>query len=269
MVVGLVSENILKEGKKVKEFENKTVIITGGSSGIGKATAIELANQGASVVIAGRNNEVGNKVANEIKAAGGEVTFVQTDVTDENQVKYLVQKTLEIYGKLDLAFNNAGIEQPPMPLPEQTEALYQQVMDSNVKGVWLCLKHQVPAMLRNGGGSIVNTASFSGTIAFATIPIYVASKHAVVGLTKAVALEYAKSNVRINAILPGAVEKTGTFERSFGGDPASIEWAKSIHPIGRLAKPEEIAHAVLYMLSEKAGFLTGHSLIVDGGYTAG
>ena len=253
----------------MKEFENKTVIITGGSSGIGKATAIELANQGASVVIAGRNDDVGNKVANDIRAGGGEVTYIKTDVTDENQVKYLVKKTLETYGKLDLAFNNAGIEQPPMPLPEQTEALYQQVMDSNVKGVWLCLKHQIPAMLQNGGGAIVNTSSFSGTIAFATIPIYVASKHAVVGLTKAVALEYAKSNVRINAILPGSVENTGTFERSFGGDQASIEWAKSIHPMGRLAKPEEIAHAVIYMLSDKASFLTGHPLVIDGGYTAG
>jgi NAD(P)-dependent dehydrogenase (short-subunit alcohol dehydrogenase family) len=145
----------------------------------------------------------------------------------------------------------------------------QQVMDINVKGVWLCLKHQIPAMLRRGGGSIVNTASFSGTIAFATIPIYVASKHAVVGLTKAVALEYAKNNIRVNAILPGSVENTGTFDRSFGGNQASVNWAKSIHPIGRLATPEEIANAVVFMLSDKSGFLTGHSMVVDGGYTAG
>lgn len=253
----------------MKPFENKVVIVTGGSSGIGKATALQLAEQGASVVIASRNSCAGENVVNNITAMGGKAAFIKTDVSSEEQVKNLVKKTLEIYGRLDLAFNNAGIEQSPMPLTEQTEAIFQQVMDTNVKGVWLCLKHQIPAMLKTGGGAIVNTSSFSGTIAFATIPIYVASKHAVVGLTKAVALEYAKSNIRINAILPGSVESTGTFERSFGVNQASIDWAKSIHPIGRLAKPEEIANAVVFMLSEKSGFLTGHSMVIDGGYTAG
>jgi NAD(P)-dependent dehydrogenase (short-subunit alcohol dehydrogenase family) len=131
------------------------------------------------------------------------------------------------------------------------------------------MKHQIPEMLKSGGGSIVNTSSFSGTVAFATIPIYVASKHAVVGLTKAVALEFAKQNVRVNAILPGSVEDTGTFERSFGGNQASIDWAKSIHPMGRLATPAEIANCVVFMLSDKAAFMTGHSLLADGGYTAG
>lgn len=253
----------------MRQFENKVAVVTGGSSGIGKATALELAIEGAAVVIASRNSSTGEQVVEEIKAMDGKAVFVKTDVSNETQVKNLIEKTFETYGHLDLAFNNAGIEQTPMPLPEQTEALYQQVMDINVKGVWLCLKHQIPAMLKSGGGSIVNTSSFSGTIAFATIPIYVASKHAVVGLTKAVALEYAKSNIRVNAILPGSVENTGTFERSFGGNQASIDWAKSIHPIGRLATPEEIANAVVYMLSDKAGFLTGHSLVIDGGYTAG
>jgi NAD(P)-dependent dehydrogenase (short-subunit alcohol dehydrogenase family) len=169
----------------MKPFENKVVIVTGGSSGIGQATALQLADQGASVVIASRNSCTGENVVNDITAIGGKAVFIETDVSGEEQVKNLVKKTLEIYGRLDLAFNNAGIEQTPMPLTEQTEALYQQVMDINVKGVWLCLKHQVPAMLKTGGGAIVNTSSFSGTIAFATIPIYVASKHAVVGLTKA------------------------------------------------------------------------------------
>lgn len=253
----------------MKPFENKVAIITGGSSGIGKATALELAEQGASVVIASRSSHAGENVVSDISARGGKAVFIKTDVSSEEQVKNLVEKTLKAYGRLDLAFNNAGIEQSPMPLTEQTEALYKQVMDINVKGVWLCMKYQIPAMLETGGGAIVNTSSFSGTIAFATIPIYVASKHAVVGLTKAVALEYAKSNIRINAILPGSVENTGTFERSFGGDQASIDWAKSIHPIGRLAKPEEIANAVVFMLSEKSGFLTGHSMVIDGGYTAG
>ncbi len=251
------------------KFEKKVAIITGGSSGIGKATAISLAAKGVSVIIGSRGEQAALKTVDDIKSNGGDALFIKTDVTVEAEVKNLVDATLQKYGKLDLAFNNAGIEQPPMALFNQTEELYYRVMDVNVKGVWLCLKHQIPAMQKNGSGAIVNTSSFSGEIAFATIPLYVASKHAVVGLTKAVALEYAKSNIRINAILPGAVQDTGTFDRSFGGDRASIDWAKSIHPIGRLATPEEIAHAVVFMLSDDAGFLTGHSMLVDGGYTAG
>jgi NAD(P)-dependent dehydrogenase (short-subunit alcohol dehydrogenase family) len=253
----------------MKQFANKVAIVTGGASGIGKVTAHEPALQGASVVIANRNKQAGEQAVQEITRAGGTASFIQTDVSNEAQVKNLVEQTVAIYGRLDLAFNNAGVEQSPTALPDQTEALYQQVMDINVKGVWLCLKHQIPAMLANGGGSIVNTSSFSGAIAFATIPLYVASKHAVVGLTKAVALEYAKSNIRVNAVLPGAVEDTGTFDRSFGGNQASIDWARSIHPIGRMATPKEIANAVLFLLSDQAGFVTGHSMLVDGGYTAG
>lgn len=251
------------------QFKGKVAIVTGGSSGIGKATALELAEQGASIVIASRNDKTGNKVVQEITDKGGDAIFIKTDVTVETQVIKLVKEALRHYGRLDMAFNNAGIEQTPTSLSEQTEEVYADIMDTNVKGVWLCLKHQIPAMLKNNGGAIVNTSSFGGTIAFAKIPLYVASKHAVVGLTKAVALEYAKSNVRINAILPGAVENTGTFERSFGGDQASIDWAKSIHPLGRLATPEEIAHAVVFLLSDKAGFITGSSMVVDGGYVAG
>lgn len=251
------------------QFKGKVAIVTGGSSGIGKATALELAGQGASVVIASRNNKSGNKVVQEITDQGGDAIFVKTDVTIEAQVINLVKETLDHYGRLDMAFNNAGLEQTPTSLPEQTEEAYAAIMDTNVKGVWLCLKHQIPAMVKNGGGAIVNMSSFSGAIAFAKIPLYVASKHAVVGLTKAVALEYAKSNVRINAILPGAVENTGTFERSFGGDQASIDWAKSVHPLGRLATPKEIAHAAVFLLSDKASFITGSSMVVDGGYVAG
>ncbi|MCE1246005.1 MAG: SDR family oxidoreductase [Firmicutes bacterium] len=250
-------------------FENKVALVTGGTSGIGRVTAEKLASLGASVVVAGRSSEKGALTVNSIEAAGGKALFVKTDVSNEEQVKNLVEKTLEAFGRLDFAFNNAGVEQTPMPLGETTEELYHSVMDANVKGVWLCLKHEIPAMLKSGGGAIVNTSSYSGVISFATIPLYSASKHAVVGLTKSVALEFAKQNIRVNAILPGAVEDTGTFERSFGGNNDAIEWAKSIHPMGRLAKPGEIADSVIYMLSDAAGFMTGHSLIVDGGYTAG
>ena len=250
-------------------FKDKVALVTGGGSGIGRTTAIELAKEGATVVVAGRTEKPCIETVRLIAEAGGKAIYIKTDVSKEEDVRRLVGKTEETFGRLDIAFNNAGVEQPPMPLDKQEEALFDQVMDINVKGVWLCMKYEIPAMLRSGGGSIVNTASFSGAIAFPTIPIYVASKHAVVGLTKSLALEYAKQGVRINAVLPGAVADTGTFDRSFGGSQASIDWAKSIHPMGRLAKPSEIADAVVFLSSEKAGFITGHSLLIDGGYTAG
>lgn len=252
----------------MKQFKDKVFIITGGTSGIGRATAVELANRGAAVVIAGRDAQAGDRTEKEITSMGGTASFVQADVTVEAQVAHLVKETVKRFGGLDGAFNNAGIEQTPIPLPDQTEDLYKTIMDVNVKGVWLCLKHQIPAMLKSGG-AIVNISSYSGAVAFAKIPLYVASKHAVVGLTKAVALEYAGDNIRVNAILPGAVEDTGTFVRSFGGDEASIAWAKSIHPMGRLATPKEIAQAVVFLLSDASSFVTGTSLVADGGYTAG
>lgn len=209
------------------QFNGKVAIVTGGGLGIGQTAAIEFAKEGATVVIANRNETEGQQTVKLIEEIGGTATFIKTDVTKEAEVKNLVERTVSIYGRLDYAFNNAGVEQKPMPLPEQSEELFNNVMDVNVKGVWLCLKYQIPAMLKNGGGAIVNTSSFSGAVAFATIPIYVASKHAVVGLTKAVALEYAKSGIRVNAVLPGAVGGTGTLERSFGGNQEGIRAGSS------------------------------------------
>jgi NAD(P)-dependent dehydrogenase (short-subunit alcohol dehydrogenase family) len=251
------------------QFANKVAIVTGGGSGIGQAAAVEFAKEGATVVIANRKETEGQKTVNLIKGIGRTAIFIQTDVTKESDVKNLIEQTLNKYGRLDYAFNNAGIEQEPMPLPEQSEELFDKVMAVNVKGVWLCLKHEIPAMLKNGGGSIVNTSSFSGAIAFATIPIYVASKHAVVGLTKAIALEYAKSGIRVNAVLPGAVSDTGTLERSFGGNQEALDQIAAIHPMGRLATTTEIADTVIFLCSDKAAFITGQPILVDGGYTAG
>ena len=247
----------------------KVAIVTGGGSGIGQTTAIEFAKEGARVVIANRNETEGQQTVKLIQEIGGTAIFIKTDVTKEVEVKTLVAQTLNTFGKIDYAFNNAGIEQTPMPLTDQSEELFDKVMNVNVKGVWLCLKHQIPAMLKNGGGAIVNTSSFSGAIAFATIPIYVASKHAVVGLTKAVALEYAKTNIRVNAVLPGAVGGTGTLERSFGGNQDALDQVAAIHPIGRLATTTDVANTVVFLCSDKADFITGQSILVDGGYTAG
>ncbi|HBA84248.1 MAG TPA: short chain dehydrogenase [Verrucomicrobia bacterium] len=251
------------------QFKNKVAIVTGGGLGIGQATAIEFSKEGATVVIANRNAKEGQQTVSLIQEMGGIATFIQTDVTKERDVRNLVDQTLGKYGRLDYAFNNAGIEQKPMPLPEQSEELFDTVMDVNVKGVWLCMKYQIPAMLKNGGGSIVNTSSFSGAIAFATIPIYVASKHAVVGLTKAIALEYARAGIRVNAVLPGAVGNTGTLERSFGGNQEALDQVAAIHPMGRLATKTDIANTVIFLCSDKAAFITGQPILVDGGYTAG
>lgn len=253
----------------MRQFENKVAIVTGGGLGIGQATAIEFAKEGATVVVANRKEKEGLQTVKLITEFGGNASFIKTDVTKEGDVKNLVDQTLGKYGRLDYAFNNAGIEQTPMPLTEQSEELFNNVMNVNVKGVWLCLKYQIPAMLKNGGGSIVNTSSFSGAIAFATIPIYVASKHAVVGLTKAVALEYAKNGIRVNAILPGAVGDTGTLERSFGSNQDALDQVAAIHPMGRLATKADIANTVIFLCSDKAAFITGQPILVDGGYTAG
>ena len=251
------------------QFTEKVVIVTGGGSGIGRATAIAFAKEGAKVAIANRSEQDGWETLRLVKDAGGDGIFVKTDVTSEADVQTLIDTTVNTYGRLDFAFNNAGIEQKPMPLMEQTEAEFEQVINTNLKGVWLCMKYAIPAMLKNGGGSIVNTSSFAGVNGFATIPIYSASKHAVLGLTKSVALEFAKQGIRVNAICPGAVSETGTFERSFGGNEQAIEYAKNLHPIGRIGTPAEIASTVMYLCSEGASFITGQSFIMDGGWSAG
>ena len=181
----------------MSQFVGKVALITGGNAGIGRAAAIEFAKQGAKVVVSGRREKEGHEVIAEIKALGGEAIFVKTDVSKASDIKAMIEQTLAKFGRLDFAFNNAGVEQMLTPLPEQTEEAYDQIMDINVKGVWLSLKHEIPAMLKTGGGAVVNNSSVAGLIGAATAPIYVASKHAVNGLTKSVALEYAKQNVRV------------------------------------------------------------------------
>jgi NAD(P)-dependent dehydrogenase (short-subunit alcohol dehydrogenase family) len=251
----------------MKEFQGKVAIVTGGTSGIGRAAAIAFAKEGAKVVVAGRRAVEGDETVRRIKTNGGEAVFVATDVAQEAQVKNLVGRTLEQFGRLDIAFNNAGIEQTPTPFLEQSVETYNQVMDINVKGVWLSMRHEIPAMLKTGGGAIVNTSSVLGVIAMAGIEVYVASKHAVIGLTKSAAMEYAKQGIRINAVLPAAIE-TDMIRRFAGDAPESRDRLAGMHPIGRIGKPEEIADAVLWLASDRASFVTGHSLSVDGGWTA-
>jgi len=251
----------------MSSFQSKVALITGGSSGIGRATALAFAREGAKVIVASRRENESRETVRLVREAGSEGLFVKTDVSKEADVKEMVEKTIKAYGRLDFAFNNAGIEQLPTPLAEQTEETFNQITNINVKGVWLSMKYEIPQMLKNGGGAIVNTSSIAGLIGFPGIPLYVASKHAVLGLTRSTALEYAKSNIRVNAVCPGAVE-TEMFERFVKDNEQVRDQVMAMHPIGRSGRPEEIAHAVVWLCSDRASFITGQSLALDGGFTA-
>jgi NAD(P)-dependent dehydrogenase (short-subunit alcohol dehydrogenase family) len=247
--------------------KQKVAIITGGNSGIGRATAIALAKEGVRVVIAARRATEGEETLRLVKEVSGDGIFVKTDVTNENDIKTLVEQTVKTYGRLDYAFNNAGIWEDLIPFVDKTSSTFDRVMSINVKGVWLSMKYEIVQMLKNGGGSIVNTSSIAGVIGFPQNSIYVASKHAVLGLTKSAALEYAKSGIRINAVAPGTIETEMT-ESAFDLNAILKEQLISMHPIGHLGKPEEIANAVVWLLSDKASFVTGHTLLVDGGWVS-
>lgn len=248
------------------EFKGKVALITGGGTGIGRATALAFAREGAKVVIGNRNAERGAEVIGAIRDAGGEASFLRTDVSVTSDIEALVDHTVKTFGGLDVAFNNAGIDGDACPLTEQTEENYQAVMDINVKGVWLSMKYEIPQMLERGG-AIVNNSSIAGLIGFPGLGLYVASKHAVVGLTKNAALEYSAQGVRVNAVNPAAIE-TAMIDRLADNLGIKKDDLVPMHPIGRLGKAEEVANAVLWLCSDKASFVTGHSMTVDGGFTA-
>jgi NAD(P)-dependent dehydrogenase (short-subunit alcohol dehydrogenase family) len=250
------------------ELHGKVGIVTGGTSGIGRDTAVLFAKAGAKVVIAGRREVEGKETIDLIRAAGGDGLFVKTDVSRAAEVQALVRKTVEKFGRLDVAFNNAGIEGSWSPIAEQSEEDWDRTIDINLKGVWLCLKYEIQQMLKKGdGGAIVNMASVAGWIGSAGAATYCASKHGVIGLTKSAALETARSGIRINAVCPAVIE-TPMGERLFGG-PEIRQYAVGLHPIGRFGKPMEVAEAVVWMCSDRASFMTGQSLVLDGGFLAG
>lgn len=244
--------------------QRKVAIITGGNSGIGRATAVALARQGVNITIASRRTKEGEETVKLVKDAGSEGIFVKTDVTKEDDVRSLVEKSTDKFGRLDYAFNNAGIEESMTPLVDQRSDLFDRIISVNVKGVWLSMKYEIPEMIKSGGGSIVNMSSVAGVMGFPQMPIYIASKHAVLGLTKSAALEYARSGIRINAVAPGAVN-TDMAKRVMEGNPQLNQTLTSMHPIGRVAEPEEIADVVSWLLSDKSSFVLGHTLLADGG----
>ncbi|WP_397381758.1 glucose 1-dehydrogenase [Prosthecobacter sp.] len=248
-------------------FQNKVVLITGATSGIGKVSALAFAKAGAKVIVSGRREAEGQAVVAEIKASGGEATFAKADVAVEAEVAALVAKTVETYGRLDIAFNNAGVELTGA-IVDATEVDYRRVFDINVWGVITSMKHEIPVMLKQGAGVIINTSSAAGHVGMAGASVYVASKHAVEGLTKAAALEYAKQGIRVNAVAPAAIETDMMNRFTGGGAEEALSYMRSLHPVGRLGRSEEIANAVLFLASDGASFITGTSLKVDGGLLA-
>lgn len=246
-------------------FEGKIALVTGGSSGIGRATALAFAREGAKVVIGDIQVEGGERTLQAIKEAGGDAILVKTDVTRPDQVEALIKRAVETYGRLDCAFNNAGFEGAQAPTADYTEEDWDHVISINLKGVWLCMKYEIPQMLKQGSGAIVNTASSAGLVGFRTAPAYTAAKHGVVGLTKTAALDYAPAGIRINAVCPGVI-RTPMLERLTGGRPKLEAWLLAQEPVGRAGTPEEVAEAVVWLCSDAASFVTGHPMAVDGGF---
>jgi NAD(P)-dependent dehydrogenase (short-subunit alcohol dehydrogenase family) len=248
-----------------KIFENKVAIVTGGSFGIGRAASVAFANRGAKVIVV--DYVVNNETIDLIKATGGTAIFIKCDVSKDAEVKAMVEKTIVTYGHIDFAFNNAGVEGEDASTHKYTEESWDRTIDINLKGVWLCMKYEIEQMLKQGKGAIVNTASVAGLVAFKDSPAYVASKHGVIGLTKAAALDYAKLGIRINAVCPGVI-KTPMVDRATGNKKEIEEEFENIEPVGRMGQPEEVAEAAIWLCSDAASFVTGDAMVVDGGLVA-
>ncbi|KAB1194320.1 SDR family oxidoreductase [Haloferax sp. MBLA0076] len=249
----------------MKGIDGKVALVTGAASGIGRSTALRFAEEGAKVVVSDLQVDAGQQVVAEIEDAGGEAVFIEADVSKESDVARLVDETVSAFGGLDFAHNNAGIEGKAGPMAEMELEDFQQVIDINLTGVFLSMKYEIPRLLERGGGAIVNTASVAGMTGGPSLSHYYAAKHGVIGLTRSAALEVATENVRVNAVCPGVIE-TPMIERFTQGDDEAKAGLLEDEPIGRLGKPEEIASAVVYLCSDDASFVTGHPMVIDGGY---
>jgi NAD(P)-dependent dehydrogenase (short-subunit alcohol dehydrogenase family) len=248
-------------------FAGRTALVTGGASGIGRGVALAFAQAGANVVIADIDVEGGEALVRQIRQGGSRALFVRTDVAWNEDVEALLKAIVDTFGRLDCAFNNAGVELEHQRLAESEEELFDRMIAINVKGVWLCMKHEIRQMLEQGGGTIVNAASVAGLVGAPKHSIYAASKHAVVGLTKSAAAEYGRKGIRINDVCPGVI-RTAMLDRALEREAGSEEAMVRLHPIGRLGEVDDVAAAVLWLCSDASAFVTGHSLAVDGAMTA-
>jgi NAD(P)-dependent dehydrogenase (short-subunit alcohol dehydrogenase family) len=247
-------------------YAGKVAFVTGAGSGIGRATALAFAREGASVVAADVSEQGNQETVRMIEEPSGRALALRCDVTRSGDVKAALDRTVETFGRLDVAFNNAGVEQEEAATAELAEEVWDRVIDIDLRGVFLCMKHEIALMLEQGGGAIVNTSSGAGVKGFPNGAAYVAAKHGVIGLTRAAALDYAASNIRINAVCPGIID-TRMMDRVTGDTPEGRQQVISQEPIGRMGKPEEIAAAVVWLCSEAASFVVGHAMVVDGGQT--
>lgn len=255
-------------GSITGRLKDKVIIVTGGGSGIGRASSLCFAEEGAKVVIGDIDVKGGEETARMIRSAGGDAIFVRCDVSNIQDAKNMVERTVEEYGRLDCAFNNAGIEGVNAPVAEYPDEIWDKAIGVNLIGVYHCMKYEIEQMLKNGGGSIVNNSSILGLVGFAQASAYVAAKHGVLGLTKTAAIEYATKGIRVNAVCPGFIT-TPMLER--GGimtNPELMKFVTDLHPMKRMGKPEEIAESVIWLFTEASSFVTGISLLVDGGYLA-
>jgi NAD(P)-dependent dehydrogenase (short-subunit alcohol dehydrogenase family) len=251
-----------------KLLEGKVALITGASSGMGRASALEFANQGAKVIVADYVADGGERTAAVIRDKGGEATFVQVDVSNPAQVEAMIKKAVDTYGRLDFAHNNAGIEGIMGPAADCTVENWNRIIATNLTGVWLCLKYEVPQMLKQGGGAIVNTASAAGLGGIAGLAAYCSSKHGVVGLTKAAAKDYARAGIRVNAVCPGPIETPMLARIADVARLATLDNTAGSTPMGRNGKPEEVAKVVVWLCTNEASYVTGVAMPVDGGYEA-
>ena len=247
-------------------FARKVAFVTGAGTGIGRATALAFAREGASVAVADVSERGNQETARMIEEAGGRALALRCDVSRTEDVQAALDKTIEAFGRLDFAFNNAGIEQPVMPAADITEEAWNRIIDIDLRGVFLCMKYEIPLMLKQGAGVIVNTSSGAGVKGIAGQAAYCAAKYGIIGLTKAAALDYAKSNIRVNAVCPGIIE-TSMMDRFSGGTPEGRDRVIAQEPVGRMGKPEEIAAAVIWLCSDAAAFVVGHAMVIDGGQT--
>lgn len=250
----------------MKLLEGKIVLVTGGGSGIGRASAVLFAQEGATVIVANRNAEKGEEAVNTIRAMNGAAYFHQTDVSKKDDIEALFKFIIKKFGRLDCAFNNAGIDGKKTSIIDLKEEEWDEIIDTNLKGTFLLMKYELTEMIKLKKGSIVNMSSVCGIVARPDRCAYNASRHGVIGLTKSAALEYSKHGIRINAVGPGSIE-TDIFYRSTGGDPDRMKLYHQAHPIGRIGRPEEVAQTVLWLMSEAPPFISGQTIMIDGGFT--